>query len=61
MRSEVDVRFTADGPDATVVDLLHHKFETMGVEGGTSMREAVNRGWPGLVERFARIAERKSN
>ena len=30
MKSEVEVRFSADGPNATLVDLLHHKFETMG-------------------------------
>jgi hypothetical protein len=58
MRSEVDVRFTADGPDTTVVDLLHHKFETMGAEAGSKMHDAVARGWPGLMERFAREAER---
>ena len=57
MRSEVDIRFAADGPDTTVVDLLHHKFETMGPEAGVKMHDAVARGWPGLMERFAREAE----
>ncbi len=45
MRSEVDVRFTADGPDSTVVELLHHKFETMGADAGASMRKDVDGGW----------------
>jgi uncharacterized protein YndB with AHSA1/START domain len=58
MKSEVDVRFTADGPDATVLELVHHKFETMGAEAGASMRNDVDRGWPGLIERYAREAER---
>ena len=57
MKSEVDVRFTADGPDATLVDLLHHKFETMGADAGASMRNDVDRGWPGLIERYAQEAE----
>ena len=57
MKSEVDVRFTADGPDATLVALLHHKFETMGAEAGASMRNDVDRGWPGLIERYAQEAE----
>jgi uncharacterized protein YndB with AHSA1/START domain len=60
MKSEVDVRFTPDGRGATVVELVHHKFETMGAEAGASMRAAVNRGWPGLVDRFAQEAEKKS-
>lgn len=60
MRSEVDVRFTADGPDTTVVDLLHHKFETMGPQAGAKLRSDVAGGWPGLLERFAREAERSS-
>ena len=59
MKSEVDVRFTADGPEATTVELTHHKFETMGAEAGTSMRSDVDRGWPGLLERFAREAEKQ--
>jgi uncharacterized protein YndB with AHSA1/START domain len=58
MKSEVDVRFTPDGPDTTVVELVHHKFETMGADAGAIMREGVNRGWPGLVDRFAAEAER---
>jgi uncharacterized protein YndB with AHSA1/START domain len=60
MKSEVDVRFAAEGPDATRVELVHHKFETMGAEAGASMRKDVDGGWPGLIERFAREAERKS-
>jgi uncharacterized protein YndB with AHSA1/START domain len=58
MKSEVDVRFTADGPNATNVELVHHKFETMGAEAGASMRRDVDRGWPGLIARFAAEAER---
>ena len=58
MKSEVDVRFTADGPNATNVELVHHKFETMGAEAGASMRRDVDRGWPGLIARFVAEAER---
>jgi hypothetical protein len=58
MKSEVDVRFVADGPEATRVELLHHKFETMGREGGSAMRGAVDSGWPGLLQLFAAEAER---
>ena len=58
MISEVDVRFTADGPDATDVELVHHKFETMGAEAGASMRKDVDGGWPGLIARFVTEAER---
>jgi uncharacterized protein YndB with AHSA1/START domain len=57
MKSEVDVRFTADGPGATHVELVHHKFETMGAEAGESMRRDVDGGWPGLIERFAKEVE----
>jgi hypothetical protein len=58
MKSEVDVRFRTEGPDATLVELVHHKFETMGAEAGASMRGDVDGGWPGLLERFVREAER---
>jgi uncharacterized protein YndB with AHSA1/START domain len=58
MKSEVDVRFNAEGADATLVELVHHKFETMGAEAGASMRKDVDGGWPGLLERFVSEAER---
>ena len=61
MKSEVDVRFTADGPEATHVELVHHKFETMGAEAGASMRRDVDGGWPGLIARFASEAERSQS
>ena len=57
MRSEVEVRFTADGADATQVELLHHKFETMGAEAGAKMRKDVDGGWPAHLDRFAATAE----
>jgi uncharacterized protein YndB with AHSA1/START domain len=60
MHSEVDVMFTPDGPGATIVELVHHKFDTMGADAGASMRGAVAGGWPGFVERFAREAERET-
>ena len=57
MKSEVDVCFTAEGPEATVVELVHHKFETMGAEAGASMRRDVDGGWPGLLDRYVQEAE----
>jgi len=57
MRSEVDVRFTPEGANATRVELVHHKFESMGREAGLSMRKDVAGGWPGLIERFVAEAE----
>lgn len=53
MRSEVDVRFTADDPQTTTVELLHHKFETMGPQDGASIRKDVAGGWPNMLDRFA--------
>jgi hypothetical protein len=60
MRSEVDVKFFAESPEVTRVELLHHKFETMGSEAGASMRRDVDGGWPGLLQRFVAEAERPS-
>jgi uncharacterized protein YndB with AHSA1/START domain len=58
MKSEVDVRFSAEASGTTLVELVHHKFETMGAEAGASMRRDVDGGWPGLLERFVSEAER---
>ncbi len=55
--SEVEVRFIADGTNATRVELEHRKFEQMGAEAGESMRKDVDGGWPGLLERFRAQAE----
>ena len=60
MKSEIDVRFVAAGPDATNVELVHHKFETMGAEAGASMRRDVDGGWPGLLALFVAEAERRA-
>ncbi|CCD92568.1 conserved hypothetical protein [Bradyrhizobium sp. ORS 375] len=61
MRSEVDVRFFAEDAETTRVELVHHKFETMGEAAGASMRRDVDGGWPGLLQRFAAEAERPSS
>ena len=55
--SEVEVRFIAEGGDATRVELEHRKFEALGAEGGQSMRTHVDNGWPGMLERFRAQAE----
>ena len=55
--SEVEVRFIADGPNATLVELEHRKFEQMGAEAGASMRKDVDGGWPGMLEHFKKEAE----
>jgi uncharacterized protein YndB with AHSA1/START domain len=55
--SEVEVRFVADGPNATRVELEHRKFEPMGAEAGEKMRKDVDGGWPGKLEEFKQAAE----
>jgi uncharacterized protein YndB with AHSA1/START domain len=55
--SEVEVRFTAEGSDMTLVELEHRKFERMGVEAGASIRRDVDGGWPGMLASFKATVE----
>lgn len=55
--SEVEVKFIADGANATRVELEHRKFEQLGAEGGEKIRKDVDGGWPGLLEIFRQKAE----
>ena len=55
--SEVEVRFIAEGDDATRVELEHRKFEQMGAEPGAKMRRDVDGGWPKLLEIYRAHAE----
>jgi uncharacterized protein YndB with AHSA1/START domain len=52
--SEVEVRFTAHGPERTLVELEHRNIDRHG-EGWESMRGAVGSpgGWPAGLEGFA--------
>jgi uncharacterized protein YndB with AHSA1/START domain len=52
--SEVEVRFTAQGPERTLVELEHRNIDRHG-EGWESMRGAVGSpgGWPAGLEGFA--------
>ena len=55
--SEVEVRFVADGPDRTQVELEHRNLERHG-EGWEQMRDAVGSpdGWAGGLRVFAEAA-----
>jgi uncharacterized protein YndB with AHSA1/START domain len=55
--SEVEVRFTSEGPGVTLVELEHRKFERLGVDAGATVRRHVDEGWPGILERFKAEAE----
>jgi uncharacterized protein YndB with AHSA1/START domain len=58
IQSQVEVCFVAVGAHATRVDLVHDEFENLGAHDGAIVRGAVNDGWPGMLERYAREAER---
>jgi hypothetical protein len=55
--TEVEVRFTADGPGRTNVELEHRNLERFG-DAGATLRESLDSegGWQGLLEAYAKAA-----
>jgi uncharacterized protein YndB with AHSA1/START domain len=51
LASEVAVRFIAEGSGRTRVELEHRNFERM-EQGAAQMRDGVDNGWPGILERY---------
>jgi hypothetical protein len=54
--SEVEVRFTADGPTRTRVELEHRQLDRRGV-GWEGVREGIDgdEGWPLYLQRYAEL------
>jgi uncharacterized protein YndB with AHSA1/START domain len=59
--SEVEIRFTAEGPGATLVELEHGKLERHG-EGFEQLRELFDGpgAWAGILELFAKTVNGES-
>ena len=54
LASEVEVRFVREGEGRTRVEIDHRNFERMGAEPGATMRNAVDQGWPGILDLYAK-------
>jgi uncharacterized protein YndB with AHSA1/START domain len=57
--SEVEIRFTAETPERTRVDLEHRNLDRH-LEGWQAVREGVDSdaGWPLYLQRFAELLDR---
>jgi uncharacterized protein YndB with AHSA1/START domain len=56
--SEVEVRFIAETPTRTRVELEHRKFEAMiDKDGARAMRDGVDNGWPGILDLYRKAAQ----
>jgi uncharacterized protein YndB with AHSA1/START domain len=55
--SEIEVRFTADGPGQTVVELEHRHLDRLA--GGDAIRSTIvsGGGWTAVLELFAKAAQ----
>lgn len=53
--TEVEVRFTPDGPDATRVELEHRGWKRLGARG-PQMRESYGPGWEEVLGRYVENA-----
>jgi uncharacterized protein YndB with AHSA1/START domain len=56
--SEIEVRFTPDGPGQTIVELEHRHLGRLA--GGQALHDAIvfgGGGWTAILERFAKAAE----
>jgi uncharacterized protein YndB with AHSA1/START domain len=51
--SEIEIRFSPDPAGGTRVDLEHRNFERIGGTDGEKMRNAVDNGWPALLDLYA--------
>jgi uncharacterized protein YndB with AHSA1/START domain len=56
LHTEVEVRFTAEGPNATRIEFEHRLLENLG-ERAPAVRESLNGGWAGIVDLYAKAAE----
>jgi hypothetical protein len=52
----IEVRFSADGPDQTTIQLEHRRLERL--VDGQALRDGITGGggWPSLLELFAKAA-----
>jgi uncharacterized protein YndB with AHSA1/START domain len=56
--SKVELLFAAQGEGRARVELEHRRFERMGAQDGDKMRGDVDRGWPGLLQLYAKALAR---